>query len=190
MLSPNTSVAFCVYICVSVYIIWKKERKKMEGEISVVFVVILMERKKERKVWSLTFFVVIFKERKEKLKRKNEWIMWFVACHIERERKRKQTSCQESRLMSQQNSFFSFWVCLLAYVSFESTLRTTRKRERKSESLHLLTTQTIWIFQITLSLLHESRVFYYNNIQDTFHLLFYSFQILKFLKICIIKKIF
>ena len=41
---------FCVYICVSVHIIFKKERKK--------------ERKKEWKVGSLIFFVIIFKERK------------------------------------------------------------------------------------------------------------------------------
>ena len=40
------------------------------------------------------FFVVIFKERKKfKWKTENQRIMWFVACHKERENKIKQNRC-------------------------------------------------------------------------------------------------
>ena len=83
-------------------------------------------------------FIYLKKEKilkcKRKKERKKECIMWFVACHIERERKRKQTSCQESRLTSQRNGFFCFWVRLLGYVSFESILTVTGKREKERES--------------------------------------------------------
>ena len=60
--------------------------------------------------------------------------MWFLSCHIKRERKRKQTRSQESRLTSQWNGFFIFWVCLLGYESSETTLAATRKKEKERES--------------------------------------------------------
>ena len=92
----------------------------------------LRERKKERMKERKASFVGLLKERKHESENesKKERIKWFVACHIERERKRKQTSCWESKLTSKRNGFFSFWVRLLGYVSFESTL-TTRKREKE-----------------------------------------------------------
>ena len=101
--------------------------------------------------------------------------MQFVACHIERERKRKWTNCWENRLTSPWNSFFSFWVYLLSYVSFESSLIITRKREKENES-PLINNIDNLIFLIILSLLHESCVFYCYNIWATFHLLIYSFR--------------
>ena len=66
-----------MYICVSVHIIFKKERK---------------ERKKEKTEGEITdIFCSDFKKRKyqsEKV-RKKERIMRFVAWHIEREKQRK-----------------------------------------------------------------------------------------------------
>ena len=135
------------------------------------------KKKKKPKMISLTFFIVILKKRlkykKRKKERKNEsYDLW-----LERERKRKQTSCRESRLTSQRNGYFSFWVCLLDYVSFKSTLTATRKRGKVRESPIINDTDNL-IFQIILSLQHENCVvvFYYNNIWDTFHLLFILFR--------------
>ena len=64
-----------MYICVSVHIIFKKERKE--------------ERKKERMEDEIpAFFVVVFKEKKLKKERKNP-----VICSLPHlKRKRKQTS--------------------------------------------------------------------------------------------------
>ena len=87
--------------------------------------------------------------------------------------------------MLQQNGFFSFWVCWFGYVSFESTLTATREREKVRKPPFINDIDNL-IFQVILNLLLESWVFYYNNIQDTFHLVVYS----EILLIWIIKKIF
>ena len=82
-ISPNNIKHKCsVCSSMSVLIIFKKERKK--------------ERKNGR--WDLGRFL-LWSLKKGKIKirkkeRKKEKIMWFVACPIEREKKRKQTNCQ------------------------------------------------------------------------------------------------
>ena len=106
---------------------------------------------------------------KEKKKRENESSDLWLATSKEKGK--------ESRLMSYWNGFFSFWVHMLGSAYFESTLTATRKRKWKG--FHLLTTL---IFQIILSLLHESWVFYVH-----LYLFFLDSEI--FL-IWIIKKIF
>ena len=57
-----------------------------------------------------------------------------MACYIERERKRKQIICWESRLTSKRIGFFGFGVHLFGHLSFEPTLIATRKREKEKES--------------------------------------------------------
>ena len=111
----------------------------------------------------LTFFVVFLKKKKKERKKEREKEscgLWLVVCLIEREGKRKLISCQESRLTSQGNCLFTFWVCLAMYLlnlHWQQQGRLT-KREKVRESPFINDKDNL-IFQILLSLLHERCIF-------------------------------
>ena len=141
------------------------------------------ERKKDRKVRFLTFFVVIFKERKrskkerkkEKRKEKKERTNQMICGLPHRKRKEKKADKLSGKQVWRHNgtvsSVFEF-VCSAMYLL--KLHRQQQERERKREYQFINDTDNL-IFQIILSLLHESFVFNYNKILNTFHLLIYSF---------------
>ena len=67
----------CVYLCICIH---KKGRKEEITEVEISDVFCLNHKRKKKLKW----------------KRKKERIMWFVACYIERERKRTRTNCRVS----------------------------------------------------------------------------------------------
>ena len=78
--------------------------------------------------------------------------------------------------------FLSSSACLYIFWTYIDSNKEERERERKWESPCINDTDNL-IFQIILSLLHESCVFNHNNIQDTFiywFILFRFWNILNF----------
>ena len=114
---------FCVYICVSVYIIFKKERKK------------------KWKVRSLKCFVVIFKERKKESEkeRKNKSCDLWLATSKEKRKESRQVVGKAGWCHNRMVSSVFVFTCLTMYLlnlhwQFQGR---ERKREKVRESLFI-----------------------------------------------------
>ena len=177
-----------MYICVSVYVIFKKERNKRKKGRKV-------GRKNEWKVRCLTFFVVKkikWKWKKERKKERTNHVIFGLQHRKRKEKKADKLLGKQADVTTEQFLQFlssSAWLCIF-WIYIDSN-KEERGRERNWESLQFINDTDNLIFQIILSLLHESCCFYYNNIRDTFHLLIYSFYILiSFLSGCLMSRVF
>ena len=127
-------------------------------------------------------FVVIFKETKKKEKRKERTnhLIWGLPHRKRKEKKANKLSGKQANVTTERFLQFlslSSWLCIF-WIYIDSN-KEDREKERKLESLHLLTIQTFGFSDNFKFTSRKLCVFYYNNIQHTFHLLIYSFKILK-----------